>query len=1017
VQYPAAPARALLSLALVAIAGCAALHPRFSPEIHAALADRDMRRLETGSLVLYYPADRRDQALRFADRAEGCVAELKARARVRNGFWREKVVIVLPELPLNNAFVSPAQSGSEEISVVPTFNTLDFATEFGLPPDPAHVACHEITHYVQHQQIAGVWGAVDRVFGDLFSPQFGFDSWFFEGLATHYEAALQPGAGRPRWPIFRGMFHAAYAGGDVGGGDLSAFGRMSPVGQNYLVGTFFIDFLAERYGDEKLWRVIEEQAASITIFTDLNGRFRAAYGKSLSALLDEFAAWTAARFPVRPTPTGQRRIHGVGADARYARGPRGDEAAVWNDVDLPTRLTVWGPDGRERATVPLVDLVPPRTLVYASPLLTSGLGITGDGTVYLTAIDFGATQQTTRLLRWNGELSEVATDLGAGAAVDPAGRTYYYLAADGDRWQLAAYDLATGARRIVTPTAAGQYVLGAQVAPDGKRLIASVWDKGFVLWIVDAASGARLSEIRTTDGTPVYDGAFVDDRTASYLAVVDGRFQVAIRDLATGATRIATDAPYAALHGRAAGGTIRFLNREGWRWTIDEVALPALPPPPPPPAPPPAPPVPVPPEDAPAPATTAAAIADAPAAPAAAPAPAPAPAPTAASRPAVVQSDRPYSQLDHLFVPQLHALTYTSAGGYTLAGLALGGGDRLGFHRWSVSAYWQPATDKFSGEIGYINSNLAPWTFWISAANYAWETDISQAMSKAVGYTAEGTQRGAVASFGRSWRESLDAAIGATVYEERESVTPGADPTPPAPDPTRRMAGASLDLSYRALESTRIGVFRGWVLGLGATHYPDRLSTRDADLTDTRAVLGLYAPLPWTRRHGLSLIARGRALVAPGSTNLLQVGGISPLIPLWTYSRSSLPTPSPRLGTGLPAGVAFQEALRGYENYEIYTDSAGIAELSWRYPLVIDRGSATTLWLFPASFVRELELELFAAGAVDDRGKDGLHAAAGGAVSAHFAFAFIPFVLSAQVARRLVDDRALTTLIGCGFGL
>jgi hypothetical protein len=34
---------------------------------------------------------------------------------------------------------------------------------------------------------------MDRGFGHLCTPQFGADSWFLEGLTTHYEAKLSPG--------------------------------------------------------------------------------------------------------------------------------------------------------------------------------------------------------------------------------------------------------------------------------------------------------------------------------------------------------------------------------------------------------------------------------------------------------------------------------------------------------------------------------------------------------------------------------------------------------------------------------------------------------------------------------------------------------------------------------------------------------------------------------------------------------------------------------------------------------
>jgi len=97
-------------------------------------------------------------------------------------------VIVMPDVAFNNAFVEPELAGYEAVSVIPLQATLDFATEFGIPPDPGYIACHELTHYVHGQQIAGTWSVLDEIFGHLYTPQIGYDPWFFEGLATHYEA-------------------------------------------------------------------------------------------------------------------------------------------------------------------------------------------------------------------------------------------------------------------------------------------------------------------------------------------------------------------------------------------------------------------------------------------------------------------------------------------------------------------------------------------------------------------------------------------------------------------------------------------------------------------------------------------------------------------------------------------------------------------------------------------------------------------------------------------------------------
>src|SRR5262249_27097557 len=282
------------------------------------------------------------------------------------------------------------------------------------------IACHELVHYIHEEQIAGVWGGIDAVLGHIYTPQVGFDAWFWEGLATHYETALSPGVGRPAWPIFTGMFAAAYAGQHIAGGDLSSLARLSHLGHQYLVGAMFMRFLTERYGEKPLWRAIADQAHAVTGLFPAPA-LKTGFGKSLGDLLDEFDAWHTQTFPARAPPATQRRLAVVGNDARYARGRDGTEAWVADDVDAPPRLAVRDPAGAVLADLALVDVVPPRTLVQADPLLVSGLSVTAAGDeVWLTVIDLGATFQIPRTLRWRRDrgLEEIASDLGPGATID-----------------------------------------------------------------------------------------------------------------------------------------------------------------------------------------------------------------------------------------------------------------------------------------------------------------------------------------------------------------------------------------------------------------------------------------------------------------------------------------------------------------------------------------------------------------------------------------------------------------------
>lgn len=956
-------------VALAGLGGCVGVQQRFPADVQAAFAHDDMRRLETDRFILYYPAHRRAEVDRFVARAERCARALRDAALVKGWSWNDRMVITMPDTSFNNAFVAAGNLGYEPVSVIPTITTVDFTTEFGLLPDPGFIACHELTHYVHYSQVAGFWGALDRVFGDVFTPHELVDPWFFEGWATHYESKLT-GIGRPTWPIFTGIFAAGYAGRHINGGDLSELQRLAPVdiGHHYLVGTMFLRYLTERYGEQAVWTAIARQARAITPYF-FTGTFKDGFGKSLGDLIDEFDRWHTQSFPVRARPAAQRTIATLGSNARYARGRDGTEAWVTEDVDQPPRLIVRDPGGATLAEIALNEILPPRPLVNAVVFEVSGLSVTADGReVWLTVDDRDTTENVPRLLRWrrgDGGLTELSHALGPGATVDPRGATYYYCAVDGDRWSLAAWDARTGARRVVLDAPPGTYVLGAQVSADGARLVASAWDgSAFVAWVLDAATGARLGEIRG-DGTPIWDASFIDDGRVMYLGVVDGRFQLFVDG------QPVTDAPYAVLAARGAGGTIRFLNRDGWRWTIDEISAPA--------------------------AGVPAAVAAAPAAPALAAPPAAAP---------VVSSDEPYSPWEHFLFPQLRSPTLVQVSDQSVEiGAVIGGGDRLGLQRWSIAGFFQPPRVQNGpvhggGEIDYLNAMAAPWTILASASIASWADPVDQDGST-VTLDEQRRTRDASLSLARTWRDTLTTTLSGIYTQDM-------DQPPNLPRLDRKLAGPALSLAWQSVESTPYVLRRALAVAAAGAYYPHALSTFTGDIYDVGAGLTGVVPLPGTARHTLALRLRGRALIAAEDTHLLQLGGLVQGVELG--SASSVATPAPTFDDArFPPNRRFQDYLRGYEDYAITTDRAAIGSLTWLYPLIIDRGVASTLWWFPASFVSQIDLELFAAGAVD-RNRD-LHAAAGGELTLEMTLLRRPFTLGYQVARRVRDDRALTQLL------
>ena len=387
--------------------------------------------------------------------------------------------------------------------------------------------------------------------------------------------------------------------------------------------------------------------------------------------------------------------------------------------------------------------------------------------------------------------------------------------------------------------------------------------------------------------------------------------------------------------------------------------------------------------------------------------------------------DEPYSALDHLFFPTVRAPTLTVGGGFPSFGLVLGGADRLELQRWSLAGYAQPTVGgigdhtHYGASAGYMNAMLAPVYIIAQGSFLDWaapvqqlDADGKQAVDPVTGkplpnLTEERRTRDAAVTIQRTWRDTVTLAVGGAYTDDYAKVDV-------MPSSRIHVGGPTLGLSWVSAETTRYtGLRRALILAGQTAYYPHQLSTFMGNITDVGGTVGIVAPLPFGRRHTISATIRGRALIAPQETGLLQVGGDSALGFLW--NRSSVATTPPGFDSSrFPPNLRFVEPLRGYEDYAITTDQVEIGELAWKYPLIIDRGIAHLLFL-PAFYLRQLDLELFGAGAVDKSATR--HYDVGGALTLHLQFLRIPLMVQYQLARRLVDDKALTQFVGVGADL
>lgn len=960
----------LLASLLLLSSGCAFVTPRFSQEVQASFARDEMRKLTTRSMELYYPEHLKPAALRIAARVEACVDRLRALSWSKRP--RDRLLIYMTSAGFNNAYVQPDLVSLPQQMVMPTHMSLELFNLMDLGQTSlGDVGCHEAVHYVQMQQVEGLWQGINFATGGILQPNIFTESWFLEGLATYYEGHLDREAGRPHSPIWRGWFESMVQAreGELNPGHMSPGQRQAdPFGGSYLTGSHFVGWLVRTHGERKLWQLIHEQAQSWAPPFGVTLRFRRVYGKSIGALFDEYSEALKKELVLRERPPSQRvLVPAVGYFARMSTSPQDGALAIIHEGREETpHLTVRERDGAVRFSRDLTLLLPGREWIASTPLVMSGLSFTRDGALlYVVAADINSEGAfMSRLWRVDARTGEVLRTWeisdGMGGGVTPDGRGYVFVeVTGGDTANLVRLELETGQQEPLTRFEGYMSLAAPAVSPDGQRVVFSM--RGPEGW--DLALRGQDGSVRwlTRDGRFNYSPQWVDDDQVLFLREHDARLQAHVLRLSTGELIRVTAAPHLVMDAQPTGdGQVVFLNRDGFDFSIDRAPLPPA-----------------------GPAMATIPLADAPLA-------EPPPAPGGEVE---VISDEPYSPLERLAYPELRVpLVFAYRDPDTekvrvLGLVSLSGQDRLGFHAWAINASYDSGVNNPSVGVSYGNAQLAPW-YVLTAAGYSKDED------------QQDTQVSITAS--RSfWTTPVSIGLFGLRRQYFDNGTP---------EELTSLFGPEISTSYFAGAGTPYGgTQKGLGLSLSAGVFPRAFGT-NSTMGDLRAEVRTFlGGLPGLGKDNLHLSLSGRFLPgAPGG--LLEVGGIA--------AGSSLFLSREGRGPGLPRqlqpGAAFSEYLRGYEDFSTRARHAVIANALYRNRFIIDYGWASTLYLLPSLFVNQLEVEGFGSWARTDF-RDNLRAAGAAARLQLTLGSLVPIGIYYQYAHRFDRGLGPLHLVGLSF--
>ncbi len=390
---------------------------------------------------------------------------------------------------------------------------------------------HEITHIVHMDTVHGLPRIINMVFGRTAFPNGAQPVWFTEGMAVHMESAFSS-AGRIRSSLFLMYLRTAALAGTIPTIDqLSGLMKDWPQGTApYLYGSFFIDYIARRFGETSLADLSHKMGGMLVPWT-LNIVARDVLGLDYPTLYRQWTDTVRARAgrtlaelqrdgltPFRPLTRrghyqGHPRVSPGSGQVLYFSSPTDD----WPSLRLVNKLghndhqllEVNGDGGAS-------FLPDGKGVVFSQSEVVDQFYVVFD--LYLLDLESGQVRRLTHGLRARSP------------DVSPDGRLVVFVKNQAGRTRVMTARLrpkrgTLDRTRVLTDYDDGTQLYAPRFSPDGRRVVFSAAKPGGGrnIVLVDLESGARrgITHGRYMDSDPVFskDGRriiFSSDRTGIY---------------------------------------------------------------------------------------------------------------------------------------------------------------------------------------------------------------------------------------------------------------------------------------------------------------------------------------------------------------------------------------------------------------------------------------------------------------------------------------------------------------------
>jgi hypothetical protein len=461
-----------LKLSIIVIA-CLLL---ISKNVFAVDPTLDWKTIENNYLYVHYSDGNKAMAEKALAIAEAAHVRLTDEL---NWYPIKKTHLILSdETDEPNGFATPIFFNRTVIFVAPptSVDTLEDFDDW-----LTTVIVHEYTHIVHLDKSAGSPEFLRNIFGRMFLlfPNIYQPSWVTEGLATHKETDLERGIGRGQSTMFASMMREEVANGLQPISHVNLPVTTWPAGTTrYLYGVYFMIFIAERYGEDKLQEWVDEYSDNLIPFF-INTNAEKTLGKQLTPLWEEFQIWLVEKF--------QPQINAIKADG-IVKGEkisvdayRTDSVSAVSTADGDEIFYVRN-GGYKRASLMHIDskgqkqeLVDLNSGINLDTHPTAGLLLTQDEycnnyTIYKDIFLYDKTL---------GELKRL-TECGRyiSASWHPEGKNIIAAHHDAGKFELHLLDDSAQLQEVLWQASNGEILGQIDVSPDGKHVVAAKWRRG-----------------------------------------------------------------------------------------------------------------------------------------------------------------------------------------------------------------------------------------------------------------------------------------------------------------------------------------------------------------------------------------------------------------------------------------------------------------------------------------------------------------------------------------------------------